>query len=116
MTPTALQIFATIFALFALSRVILRLKEHQLTIRESLFWGLIWVGTIIVLWIPSTAFLISRTMGLNTREPIDTLVYMATVIMFYLINRMHVKHEKLEQEFTKLVRSLSLLRAKAKRK
>ena len=108
MTPTALQIFATIFALFALSRVILRLKDHQLTIKEVLFWASVWLGIILVVWIPTTAGLISTTLGINTREPIDTLIYVAIVVMLYLIYRMHVKTERLGSEVTRLVRLIGL--------
>lgn len=108
MTPTALQIFATLFALFAMSRVFLRLKEHQLEIREALFWTLIWAGMLTVVWVPATANLISTTLGLETSRPVDTIIYVGMVLLFYLVYRMHAKHEKLQQEFTRLVRLVSI--------
>jgi hypothetical protein len=111
MVPTALQIFATAFALFALSRVLLRFKAHQLAIRETLFWSVIWLGGILVLWVPATAEAISGTLGLNTRQPIDTLVYISIILLFYLAYRVHAKQEQTEQQVTQLVRQISLRNA-----
>lgn len=108
MTPSALQLFATAFALFALSRVFLRLKEHQLMIREAMFWGIIWIGMITIVWVPATANLISLTLGIGTSKPIDTIIYIGMVLLFYLVYRMHAKHEKLQHEFTRLVRLVSI--------
>ncbi len=112
MIPTALQIFATIFALFALSRVIIRLKAHQLTVRETLFWGIIWASVISVVWIPNIALFISRNLGLETRQPIDSLVYISIVLLLYLMYRIHAKQENLEQEVTRLIRIVSIQQAK----
>lgn len=112
--PTVLQILVTLFALFALSRVLLRMKGHQLTMSQILFWTVVWVGLLVVIWIPSTAYAISRGLGLDTRQPIDTLIYIAIVAMFYLIYRLHVKQENVEHELTQLVRKISIRDVKKK--
>ncbi|HSU73053.1 MAG TPA: DUF2304 family protein [Candidatus Binatia bacterium] len=108
MIPTALQISVTLFALFALSRAFLRMKGHQLTMSQTLFWVTIWMGVIVVVWIPWTAYAISKTLGIDARQPIDTLIYITIVALFYLIYRMHVKQEQVEQELTKLVRKIAM--------
>jgi hypothetical protein len=112
MTPTALQIFATLFALFALSRVFLRVKAHQLMIREALFWGIIWCGIIVVLWVPDITTPLATMLGLSTRQPVDTLVYIAIVVLFYLIYRIHAKQEELQHDVTRLIRIVSIQEAK----
>ncbi len=112
MTPTALQIFATLFAFFALSRVFLRVKAHQLMLREALFWGLIWSSLIVVLWVPNITRPIAMTLGLSTREPIDTLVYISIVMLLYLIYRIHAKQEELQHDVTRLIRIVSIQEAK----
>ena len=112
--PTALQIFATLFALFALSRVFLRMKGHELTLGQSAFWAIIWTGVIIVVWVPSTAFAISDSLGLDTRKPIDTFVYIAIVVLFYLTYRMHVKQERTDHQLTQLVRQIAIRDARKK--
>jgi len=114
MVPTALQIFATLFALFALSRVFLRMKGHQLTLGQSAFWAVIWIGVIVVVWVPSTAYAISSTLGIDTRKPIDTFVYIAIVALFYLTYRMHVRQEQVNHQLTQLVRQTAMRDARKK--
>lgn len=114
MVPTALQIFATLFALFALSRIFLRMKGHQLTLGQSAFWAIIWTGVIVVVWVPSTAYAISGTLGLDTRKPIDTLIYIAIVTLFYLAYRMHVLQEQTSHQLTQLVRQTAIRDARKK--
>ena len=108
MTLTLLQIVVSLFVLFALSRVILRTKSHEIGWRESLFWILVWLGTATVVWVPATVTLLSRTLGLGAKEPVDTLVYLAIMVLFYLVYRIHAKQEKLNHELTRLVRAVSL--------
>lgn len=43
-----IQIIAIIFAIFALTKVILRLREKKLTINEFIFWASIWTILIIL--------------------------------------------------------------------
>src|SRR3989338_7089642 len=116
MNPTFLQIFVTLFVAFALSRVLLRLRDHELGVRESFFWAVIWVGITLVVWIPATALWISRGLGLSSREPIDTLVYMSIVVLFYLIYRINAQHERLEHELARLVRAIGIQQAEKRHK
>jgi hypothetical protein len=117
MTPTILQIIATLFLLFALSRVFLRWKGAQIGMKEASLWSLLWTSILIVLWIPITTEWVSNVLGLSTDKPIDTLIYLSIVILFYLIYRGYAKHEQLEQELTRVVRLAAINEAeKTKRK
>jgi hypothetical protein len=108
MIPTLLQIIVSVFVLFALSRVFLRVRKHELDVREALFWSVIWAGFAVVVWAPITVTILAHTLGLSGKEPIDTLVYLAIVALFYLVYRIHAKQEKLNHELTRLVRAVSL--------
>ncbi len=101
-----LQIFAIIFALFALSRAILRLKDGNLTIREFLFWNAVWVGVLIISFIPNVSTLIANLFGIG--RGVDFLLIVSVVLLFYIIFRLYVKIEKLEQDLTKLVSKITL--------
>lgn len=108
MIPSILQLAVSAFVLFALSRVYLRVRKHELDVREAVFWAAIWTGFAIVVWVPSTVTLAARAVGLSGKEPIDTLVYLAIVALFYLAYRVHAKQEKLNHDLTRLVRVVSL--------
>lgn len=107
MTPTIMQIIILVFVLFALSRVFLRWKAHEFGWREALFWTVIWIGVTVVVLIPSTVNVLSRALGLGG-DPINALIYLSIVALFYLMYRIHVKQEKINHDLTMLVRTISL--------
>jgi hypothetical protein len=90
------------------------MKEHQLTMSQTLFWAIVWIGVLAIVWVPSTAEAVSQGLGLNIRQPIDTIVYISILALFYLMYRMHVKQEQAEQHLTQLVRKLAIRDAKNK--
>jgi small membrane protein len=103
---TPLQIVLLIFALFALSRVILRLKDNEITVKGFLFWGFIWVSVIIIAIIPDTITFISTYVGIG--RGIDVAVYVSVTLLFYIVFKILVKIEKLQQEITSLTRAIAI--------
>lgn len=109
---TLIEIIAVIFALFALSRVILRLKDGNLTRREFLFWAVIWVFLAIVVFVPDLTTTVAHWFGIQ--QGMNLIVTVAIILLFYLMFRLYVKVENTEQEITKLVRQISLEKKRKK--
>jgi len=105
-----IQIIGILFALFAYSRTSLRFKDKRITAKEFLFWTIVWVGVIIVAIIPGVMSGLSRFLGIG--RPIDIIVYASIIILFYLIFRIYVKIEDVEQNITKIVRETAIRRKK----
>ena len=101
-----LQILAILFALFALSRAILRVKDGNLSIHEFLFWNVIWIAVLIFAFVPGISTLLANLFGIG--RGVDFLLYISVVVLFYLIFRLYVKTEKTEQEITRLVSHIAL--------
>jgi small membrane protein len=98
-----IQIVIIIFALFAWSRSMLRWKDKSLNLKELSFWSLVWLLVIVVAVLPqSVGFL--RLFGASA---FNVLVMLSILMLFYLIFRMYVKIDKLEQEITVLVREIA---------
>ena len=100
-----LYILVIVFALFALSRAFLRLREKQISVKEFIFWLIIWIGVIITSIIPESVSQISILLGID--RGVDFLTYISIILLFYLIFRLYVKCENIEQDITKIVRELS---------
>lgn len=100
-----LQIIVLVFALFALSRSLLRWKDKAITNQEFLFWTLLWAAVIIVALAPGLTYFIAAPLGI--KRGIDIAVYVGVMLLFYLIFRLYVKTEKTNQEITQLVRALA---------
>ena len=97
----AIDIIILIFAIFALSRTILRFKDKAIRWNAFVFWTLIWV-LLIALVVLKQKLDVLTLFGLD--DPFKTLVIIAIIVLFYLIFRLYVKNDKTEQALTKIVR------------
>jgi small membrane protein len=103
-----LQIIALLFSFFALTRVVLRARDQKLTIVEAIFWNFIWIGLAVTAIFPDISVFIAKLLGIG--RGVDFIVYSSIGLMFYLIFRLYIKLEDLEQEITKLVREISFIK------
>ncbi len=100
-----IQILIVLFIFFALSRVFLRYREKKISLGLFLFWFLFWLTAVFFVLQPETASRLARFVGVT--RGVDLLVYFALLVIFYLVFRILVKIETLEQEITKVVRELA---------
>lgn len=105
-----LQIIVVLFVVFAWSRVLLRLRDRKISNWEFAFWSLLWAAVLVVLFMPGITEPIARL--LNIGRGIDVIVYLSIVLLFYLMFRIYVKIEGVEQEITKVVRETALKKGK----
>ena len=112
MTISIIQIILIIFILFAISRVILRFKEKRIGWRVFLFWSTIWVLGIIVISLPSTAEYIAQLLGIG--RAVDLILYVSVALLFYLIFRIYVKINQIDEAITKVVRDIAIEKTKHK--
>jgi len=108
-----IQIIAIIFALFALSRVVLRLKERKVTVKEFILWFIIWVALIVVAFFPEVLVFFGDLSGF--RRGMDLMIFLSVGLLFYLVFRIYVKLDEQEKEITKLVREISFKKVKKKK-
>ncbi|MBU0981388.1 DUF2304 family protein [Patescibacteria group bacterium] len=108
-----IQIVGSAFVLFAWSRVFLRYRDDTLSLWGLLFWSLIWIAVLVVLFLPHMTDLIAERLGIG--RGVDVFIYSSIVVLFYLVYRVYVKIESIEQEITKVVREESLHDLKKKK-
>lgn len=108
------QIFVLAFAIFALSRVILRLREGQISLLETSFWFIIWVGISSLVFFPKPAVFISDILGIGRAA--DLMVYLAVISLFYLVFRIYVKIVTMDHKMTQLVREIAIQKEENKNK
>lgn len=100
------QIIFALFLLFAVSRVLLRLKDGTLTINNFLFWLGLFTLAIIGVAKPELTTIIADKLGINRGS--DVVVYASIMLLFYLIFRTNILLENLRHDLTKLVRMIAL--------
>ena len=104
------QIVIVVFALFALSRAFLRYKDKNLSAGELVFWCIIWLLVVLVGLSPDTHSWVANMQGIG--RPVDVLVYVSLMLLFYLIFRIYVKLDQQERAMTEVVRKVALNKRK----
>jgi len=100
------QILFTLFSLFAIINVIKRKKDGVLGIKSSIFWIVFWLLAVFVVLRPESTTVLANALGIGRGA--DFILYIAIVVIFYLIFRLHIKIEALNRDITKVVRKDAL--------
>lgn len=103
---TTIQFFLLIFILFAITRVILRLREKVLSTQAAFFWLVIWLAAAAMILLPTTATRIASLLGVG--RGVDVILYISLALLFYLVFRGYVMIEDLRHDITTLVRQLAI--------
>lgn len=107
-----IQYIITIFAAFALSRVLLRILRDKASVLNLLFWGGFWTIVMVVVWFPNLVGKLSQIFGVG--RGIDVLVYLGILGLYYMIYRIYAHLQLMEERITKIVRELAKINARKK--
>lgn len=109
-----IQIILLIFLSFAISRVILRLRDGSLTLGAFLFWLGVFLMAGFAVIDPSFTSYIALQIGI--KRGTDVVIYFSLALLFYLIFRTNILIENLKEEITRLTREIALKRNKEKKR
>jgi hypothetical protein len=110
---TLVQFLVLLFALFAWSRALLRLRDKDISVGEFGFWTIIWMGTIFLALFPEILDKLSKVLG---TDYVNLILYSSIILLFYMIFRIYVKIDSHSKEITRLVREIAITNAKSKKK
>jgi len=100
-----LKIIILFFVLFAASRAYLRFKDKSLNARALAFWMILW--TIILVFVLHPQFSDNFASFLGVQRGVDIAFLTAVVILFYLVFRLYIKVDSVDQNLTKLNANIS---------
>ncbi len=101
-----IKIFIIIIALFAISRAFLRFKDRKVSFSGLFFWTVLWILAVIFAFAPQGVSYFADLIGI--RSGTDFVAYLSIILLFYMIFRVYVRFETLEQHITQLTRELAL--------
>jgi hypothetical protein len=107
-----LDVIIILFALFAFSKAVLRFRDKAISTKEFLFWSVIWVVVILLVFLKSKLGFLTQ-LGLGGR-PVDIIIYVSIILLFYLMFRIYVKIDAAEQNITKVVREIAIKKERKK--
>ena len=100
------QIILLAFILFAIIRAVLRFKNKDIRVNEFFFWMVLWGAIAVVVIFPDLTSRLAALLGVGRGA--DLAIYLSTILVFYLIFRLMVSLDKIDQDVTKIVSALAL--------
>lgn len=103
-----MMVYPIVFSFIALVAIIYiyqRISQKKSS-SSYVIWGLIWFFIIVFAFIPELSSHIAKLFGIS--RGLDFLIIVAILLMFYLIFKLYMKIDKLEQDMTKIVREIAL--------
>ncbi len=101
-----IKIFFILFSLFGLSRIFVRVRKRELSYALAVLGVIIWACVIIFALWPELLNRLADLVGIG--RGVDTAVYISIVVIFYLVFRVFVRLEKMEDHLTTIVRQNAL--------
>lgn len=95
-----------LFSLFAITTIARRKKEGFLGIIGAVLWVLFWIVADVAVFWPDTTSRVAEAFGIGRGS--DFVVYVSIALIFYLLFRVHIRLERMEQNITKVVRDRAL--------
>src|SRR3989338_3339437 len=103
-----IQVVGIVIALFSLLMVLIRFRKKQISLREFSLWGVFWIILGVFIVYP---YLMSRLANLvGVGRGVDVIVYLGLILLFYLVFKINVRMERIEQDITKIVKVEALKR------
>lgn len=106
-----IQVLLLAFVLFTGIKVVQKYKQRGIHLFELIFWTLIWGGAAVTISFPETAQLLADLLGIGRGA--DLIIYTTLLVALYLIFRIHLTLDRIEQEITEIVRATALARLTA---
>jgi len=105
-----IQIIGLVVIFITIIIVLLRFKKRQISLVEFSSWILFWTIIAILVADPSLMTKIARFFGVG--RGVDVIIYIALFLIFYLIFKINLRQEKIEQEITEIVKEIALKKKK----
>lgn len=101
-----IKIFFIVFALWALARTLMRVRRRELSYALGSLGIIVWTCVIVFTLSPNWLDRIANFVGIG--RGVDTAVYVSILVIFYLLFKIFVRLEWLEDHLTTVVRKDAL--------
>jgi hypothetical protein len=103
----AAKVFSVLLAAIAISKSYVDLRSRAESLQMFIFWLCTWAMIVLVALFPAIVdFLIASSQ--YGRAGLGTVFGMGLVFLFFLLYRIYVKMEQVEQKLTKTIQELAL--------
>jgi hypothetical protein len=101
------KVFSVALALIAITKSYLGFRAKIESLQLFVFWLLTWSGVIVIALFPGIVDLVILYFG-GGRTGLGTFFGMALVFLFFIVYRIYLKLERIEQGLTRTIQELAL--------
>ncbi|MBZ9571025.1 DUF2304 family protein [Methanobrevibacter sp. TMH8] len=100
------QVLVIIIAIVAILLIFDRYHKKKTSIQTFILWVILWVILAIFTIVPESSNILAHLIGIG--RGLDLVLIFAIIGSYYLIFRVYLKIEKIDQDITELVRKISM--------
>jgi hypothetical protein len=101
-----IQFLLIIILLCAVGVTWKRFNQRVISIREAIFWTLIWTSASIVIILPNTTSVVANWLGVGRGA--DLVLYASVIGLFLFVFKLYISLDHVEHQLTKLIRREAL--------
>lgn len=101
-----IQVVLIILIIYIWRRIYVKYQSGDLATREFVEWTLFWILAIWLVIMPEAASYLAFVLGVGRGS--DLVLYVAILIVFYLIFKLFIRLEKANRAITKMVNDLAV--------
>jgi len=104
-----IQLLFVLFAIFALSRIVVRFRLHTIELKELIWGSCFWAAVVLCVILPGITQWFAGILGVGRGA--DAVFYIGLVGLSYAMFRLYFRCRHMERQITALVRELALKEA-----
>jgi hypothetical protein len=108
------KIIALLFGLIVISKTLTDFKKKEENWQMFLFWLIIWSSVIFIAFNPNIISQILTKLG-NRSITVGQIVGIGFVFLLFVVYRIYIKANRIEHEFSRLIRRLALQNLKKRK-
>jgi hypothetical protein len=100
------QLIITLLAALVWLKILSRMVSGQLRLARAWWWLVGWLVVVVVFWWPGLTSWLALKLGIG--RGVDLVMYIAILILFYLLFKIYVRLDNQQQEIGKIVSHLAI--------
>ncbi|KZX14497.1 hypothetical protein MBCUT_20690 [Methanobrevibacter cuticularis] len=100
------QILVVIIAILAVLLLFGRYQNKKTSLQTFLLWAVLWIVLGIFTLVPESSSALANFLGIG--RGLDLIIIFGLIGAFYLIFRVYLRIEKLDQDVSKLIRLIAI--------
>lgn len=100
------QILVVFIAILAVLLVFDRYHKRKTSLQTFILWLILWILLAIFAISPDSSTFLAKLLGIG--RGLDLILIFGIILAYYLLFRLYLKIEKIDQNITELVRKLAI--------